>query len=225
MSPSNKFELVPGVTLDLKQAKEDYEFTLGISEDIPKIAGKVKTLVDAINGVLEFINKQNTVDDTSDTRTTFTGDSGLQAIEYRIRNLMHEGFPIKWNEDEDEYQYMWANQIGIEFTKNGMLTFNKEKFTKTAETDMENVVEMISGEHGFATQMKAGIISLGLSFLRGEMEHLLPWAWSINGAFSVIATPLANIIILSMGYKIILALSIVFYIIVFMTCPNLREKN
>ncbi len=67
--------------------------------------------------------------------------------------------------------------------------------------------------------------SLGLSIFRGEREHLLPWAWSINGSFSVIATPLANIIILSLGYKIVLVLSAIFYIIVFITYPNLSEKN
>jgi hypothetical protein len=67
--------------------------------------------------------------------------------------------------------------------------------------------------------------SLGLSLFRGEREHLLPWAWSINGSFSVIATPLANIIILSVGYKTILALSVILYIIVFIAYPSLQEKN
>ncbi len=66
--------------------------------------------------------------------------------------------------------------------------------------------------------------SLGLSLFRGEYENLLPWAWSINGAFSVIATPLANIIILSMGYRTILALSLIIYIIVYITYPNFKER-
>ncbi|MFA6520129.1 MAG: hypothetical protein WCT44_00805 [Candidatus Paceibacterota bacterium] len=67
--------------------------------------------------------------------------------------------------------------------------------------------------------------SMGLSLFRGERDWVLPWAWSINGSFSVLATPLANIIILSSGYKIILALSAVLYIIVFVAYPNLQEKN
>jgi spermidine synthase len=66
--------------------------------------------------------------------------------------------------------------------------------------------------------------SLGLSLFRGDRAHLLPWAWSINGSFSVIATPLANIIILSLGYKIILVLSALFYIIVFVAYPSFREN-
>lgn len=66
--------------------------------------------------------------------------------------------------------------------------------------------------------------SLGLSLFRGERDHLLPWAWSINGSFSVIASPLANIIILSLGYKIILVFSAILYIIVFIAYPSLQEK-
>jgi hypothetical protein len=66
--------------------------------------------------------------------------------------------------------------------------------------------------------------ALGLSLFRGERSHLLPWAWSVNGSFSVIATPLANIIILSLGYKILLVLSACFYIIVYMAYPSLKDK-
>jgi MFS family permease len=66
--------------------------------------------------------------------------------------------------------------------------------------------------------------SLGLSLFRGERDRLLPWAWSVNGSFSVIATPLANIIILSLGYKIILAFSAILYIIVFIAYPSLQNK-
>ena len=77
MSQANKFELLPGVTLDLKDAKQDYEFTLNITEDMPKMAAKIKALVDAMNGVLEFVNKQNALDSTSDTSRTLGGDTAL----------------------------------------------------------------------------------------------------------------------------------------------------
>lgn len=66
--------------------------------------------------------------------------------------------------------------------------------------------------------------ALGLSRFRGNKEYLLPWAWSINGAFSVIAPPLAAIVILSLGYKASIALGALSYIIVLFAYPADRQK-
>ena len=85
-------EFLPGVNLHLKQANPDKPFTLNITEDTQKVSGKVKNLVEQLNGVLDFVNKQNQIDEKSDTRNTFAGDTSLQGMEYRIRNLLHEGF-------------------------------------------------------------------------------------------------------------------------------------
>src|SRR5690606_16709338 len=107
-------DFLTGVTLDLKQAKEGQAFTLNITEDIGKVAGKVKGLVTQINGILEFINKQNQVDEGSDTSTGFAGDTSLQSIEYRIRNLLHEGFPVWDNKnDPDTPRFVHLNEIGV----------------------------------------------------------------------------------------------------------------
>jgi flagellar hook-associated protein 2 len=148
-------DFLTGVTLDLKQAKEGQAFTLNITEDIGKVAGKVKGLTDQINGILEFINKQNQVDDKSDSSTGFAGDTSLQTIEYRIRNLLHEGFPVWDNKnDPDTPRFVHLNQIGIEFDKKGMLSFKEEKFTKALERDFNGIGEAISGDHGFAIQLR-----------------------------------------------------------------------
>ncbi|AHJ67539.1 hypothetical protein [Granulibacter bethesdensis] len=50
-------------------------------------------------------------------------------------------------------------------------------------------------------------ILLGLFFplgLNGTPPGLLPWAWGVNGAFSVVATPLANLLALQKGYSVLL---------------------
>ncbi|MFH1092045.1 MAG: hypothetical protein V1742_10805, partial [Pseudomonadota bacterium] len=52
---------------------------------------------------------------------------------------------------------------------------------------------------------------LGLSRFRGQGSAFLPWAWSINGAFSVIATPLANILAVTHGYSVVLIASMAAY--------------
>ncbi len=119
------------------------------------MGAKVKGLVDQVNGILEFINKQNQVDEKSDTKTTFTGDTSLQSIEYRIRNILHEGFPVWDNkENPEEYRLVFLNEVGIEFEKNGMLAFKEEKFNKALQKDFAGIAEGITGEHGFAIQLR-----------------------------------------------------------------------
>lgn len=156
-------DFVTGVDLQLKAARPDTPLSITITEDHQKVSGKVKVLVDQINGILEFINKQNQIDEKSDTRTTFAGDTSLQTIEYRLRNLFHEGFPVG-DPEEDYFRFTLLNEIGIEFAKNGQLTFKEDKFTKALEADFEGTTEAITGPYGFASQLKeviAGYIRNG----------------------------------------------------------------
>lgn len=147
-------DFLTGVSLELKQAKEGQTFTMTITEDFPKMADKMKGLVEKMNGILEFINKQNTIDDKSDTANTFAGDTSLQTIEFRLRNMMHEGLPIWDSEDQDEPRLKFMSDIGVTFAKNGKIEFSQEKFIKAAEKDPEGVAQAITGDYGFAAQMK-----------------------------------------------------------------------
>jgi len=66
---------------------------------------------------------------------------------------------------------------------------------------------------------------LGLTLFRGKNSHFLPWAWSLNGSFSVVATPLANLLAVSSGYKLVLFVSLFLYIIVYLTFPAAEGRN
>jgi flagellar hook-associated protein 2 len=152
--PSNDIsDFLPGVNLHLKQAKPDQPFTLTIAQDYQKIAGKVKGMVDEVNKVLEFIVKQNQIDEKSDTRTTFAGDTGLQMIEYRLRNLMHEGYPVI-DPVSGDVREIHLTDLGVSFEKTGTLSFKEDKFQKLLEKDYEGISQAISGELGFAYQMR-----------------------------------------------------------------------
>lgn len=167
-------DFVPGVNLHLKQAKPDQPFTLSIKEDVQKMSGKVKALVDQVNTILGFITKQNQIDQNSDTRTTFAGDTGLQTIEYRIRNLMHEGF-YAGDLEGDNIRVLHLNQLGIEFDKAGQLTFKEEKFQKLLEKDFDGISKAISGDFGLAFQLKevmAGYTQAGTGMLAMREQSL-----------------------------------------------------
>jgi flagellar hook-associated protein 2 len=146
-------DFLAGVSVELKGAMPDKPFTLKITEDYAKVAGKVKTLVEETNKVLEFINKQNQIDQNTDTRTTFAGDTSLQNIEFQLRNMIHEPMLVFDSEGEFSRSYR-LNELGVEFEKTGLLTFREEKFTKALERDFEGVAQAITGEGGFGTSLK-----------------------------------------------------------------------
>ncbi|MBI3533969.1 MAG: flagellar filament capping protein FliD [Deltaproteobacteria bacterium] len=163
-------DFVSGVNLHLKSARPDQPFTITITEDYEKIAGKIKGLTEQINSVLEFINKQNQIDEHTDTKLTFAGDTGLQMIEYRLRNMMHEGFPTGDPETEGDFRFMHLSQLGVEFEKNGLIRFKEEKFQKALESDFEHIAEAITGTYGFANQLKE-ILQGYTSSITGALSH------------------------------------------------------
>ncbi len=62
---------------------------------------------------------------------------------------------------------------------------------------------------------------LGLS--RTGNSGFLPWAWGLNGAFSVVATPLANIVAREAGLNWVLLLSGIMYCVAAVTFPAMRK--
>jgi flagellar hook-associated protein 2 len=175
-------DFLPGVNLQLKQAREGQPFSLTISQDHQKIAGKVKGLVDQINQVLGFITKQNQIDEKTDTSNTFAGDTGLQTIEYRLRNLLHEGFPGTDFSNGDDPRLVFLNQIGVEFDRAGQLSFKEDKFTKALEGDFDGISTAITGPMGFAFQIRrvmnnytnngGGMLSLREQGLRSRIKDI-----------------------------------------------------
>ncbi|OYV24419.1 MAG: hypothetical protein B7W99_02440 [Rhodospirillales bacterium 20-58-10] len=71
-------------------------------------------------------------------------------------------------------------------------------------------------------------IALGLPFPLGlervSSGSFLPWAWGLNGAFSVVATPLANLIARNFGLHAVLAAAILLYIAAAASFPATRRQ-
>lgn len=59
--------------------------------------------------------------------------------------------------------------------------------------------------------------ALGLTALRRARGGFVPWAWSLNGAFSVISTPLANLVAIAFGYRALLVASLLLYASILIT--------
>ena len=72
-------------------------------------------------------------------------------------------------------------------------------------------------------------LALGLPFPLGLARTgsggFLPWAWGLNGAFSVVATPLANLIAREAGFSRVLLCAAVLYVIALVTFPATRKSR
>ncbi|PPQ38164.1 hypothetical protein [Rhodopila globiformis] len=70
-------------------------------------------------------------------------------------------------------------------------------------------------------------VALGLPFPLGLSQTgstgFLPWAWGLNGAFSVVATPLANLIAREAGFTWVLFCAAILYGIALVTFPAMRK--
>jgi hypothetical protein len=61
---------------------------------------------------------------------------------------------------------------------------------------------------------------LGLDRFQQEGPALLPWAWALNGAFSVVATPLANLVGHGMGLSALLLFGSICYLATILVWPR-----
>ncbi|MBN8904335.1 MAG: hypothetical protein J0H57_25220, partial [Rhodospirillales bacterium] len=72
-------------------------------------------------------------------------------------------------------------------------------------------------------------VALGLPFPLGLSQTgnggFLPWAWGLNGAFSVVATPLANLIAREAGFGRVLLCAAVLYGIALISFPAARKRT
>ncbi|MCX7382935.1 MAG: hypothetical protein NT133_16325 [Alphaproteobacteria bacterium] len=70
-------------------------------------------------------------------------------------------------------------------------------------------------------------IALGLPFPLGLSRlgnsAFLPWAWALNGAFSVVSTPLANLMALQLGYDMVLVTALLLYVCCVFVLPHTKE--
>ncbi|MGE0415798.1 MAG: hypothetical protein AB7O80_03240 [Acetobacteraceae bacterium] len=72
-------------------------------------------------------------------------------------------------------------------------------------------------------------LALGMPFPlalgRTGDSGFLPWAWALNGAFSVVATPLANLIAREYGFSRVLLCAAVLYAVALVTFPSTRKQS
>lgn len=64
---------------------------------------------------------------------------------------------------------------------------------------------------------------LGLARAGSAGGGFLPWAWGLNGAFSVVATPLANLVAVQSGFDRVLLIGALLYVVTYLAYPSVRK--
>jgi len=137
-------DVIPGVTLELKQANPGRSVSVTVKEDLDVVSGKIKTFVDSMNAVLSFIQAQNKLDKSTDTSRTLGGDGMLRSVESQIRRLIQNPqFGIKG-------PITTLSQLGIQFNRAGTLDFDQKKFNSVLNSNPEAVQMFFVGD-GFST--------------------------------------------------------------------------
>lgn len=136
-------DLVPGMTVDLKQAKPGQQIRLGVSENYDIISEKVKGFVDSYNAALGFIQGQSKLTPDKSGRERLGplgGESFTRMAENKLRNIIQT--PQATNSNIKR-----IIELGVEFNRNGTLNFNVEKFKKMVNTDPKDVVKFLRGNN------------------------------------------------------------------------------
>jgi flagellar hook-associated protein 2 len=124
LSTTNTFsDLIPGSTITVTKADANTPVTVDVASDPQAVAGKVKTLVDAVNNALSGV-KTYTAADGGPT-AVLKGDSGLSALATSLRSAMSFGVG-----DDGS-----PNRAGIQLNKDGTVAFDQEKFVAALKAD------------------------------------------------------------------------------------------
>jgi flagellar hook-associated protein 2 len=136
-------DLIPGVALNIKGMSEPGKpIGISIRQDIPKTILKMKDLVTNINNIFSFIQEQNKLDAKSQTIKTLGGDYGIRMSENRLRTIIQQNFAGFMEESPVRV----LSDLGVEFNKKGLLTFDEKKFENVLNANFEPTVRLLTGD-------------------------------------------------------------------------------
>ncbi len=132
-------EAIPGVTLDLVQAKTGETTSLNVSLDKGAIESTIEKFTDGYNKVVSFITSQSVID--GEGGGVLSGDSGINSLKRHLQNMLTTPF-------ENSGVFTTLSQLGFETQKDGTLTVNSETLSKAVNENLDSVTTLLAGEDG-----------------------------------------------------------------------------
>ncbi|MDW3094353.1 MAG: flagellar filament capping protein FliD [Gammaproteobacteria bacterium] len=136
-------DVIQGVTLSLTGLGTA---SVSTTENLNVARSSIEALVSSYNDLVSTLSVQG--------ETSLSGENTLLNIESRVRGL----FSNSYNDSSSNINYLF--QLGLNFDRDGVLSFDDEKFTEVVATDIDQIQNLFTNsENGFITSLETVIKS------------------------------------------------------------------
>ncbi len=168
-------DAIAGLTFELRatHALTDPDTNVSVASDPAGVEAKVKSLVDAFNGLADLVNAQTSYGGVARGQDTLFGDSTVRALQRSLSTLATSSYP----HGEGEVS---LGQLGIALGRDGRLSIDSAKLAKAMGDDPRALEHLIAGDAGIAvaindlvtqyTRTGDGFLSAKTSSLTREMS-------------------------------------------------------
>jgi flagellar hook-associated protein 2 len=140
-------DVITGVSFTAQAADPDTEITFTTQPEKTTIKKKVQDLLDSYNGVINYINTQNTYSKEGGTGGVLFGDSLLSGVRTSIHSALFN-VPID-TVVNDTTGYATLNNVGITTQRDGTLTIDQTKFDEKLAGDLAAFADLFVDKDGF----------------------------------------------------------------------------
>ncbi len=168
-------DAISGLTFELRSvhAATDPDTSISVATDPAGVETKVKSLVDAFNGLADLVNAQTTYNGVARGQDTLFGDSTVRALQRSLSDLATRSYP---HGDAE----VSLGQLGISLGRDGRLSIDSTRLAKAIGDDPKALESLIAGPGGIAvavndlatqyTRAGDGFLSAKTSSLTREMS-------------------------------------------------------
>ena len=141
-SSSNSLtDLLPGVTLNLTEAKPGETFTLKIGTDNAALQKTLQSFVSAYNAAISMTKSLTAYNSETNTAAALTGDSMVRGLQSQLRNLASE-------------QVVDFKALGLKINTDGTLALDTTELTKGLAEDPGALSRLFSGDEGYGAGLE-----------------------------------------------------------------------
>lgn len=139
----NKMEVLPGVVVALSRAAPATDVTITVANDTEAIAAKVSTLIESVNGALNYITSQSRYDSTTRKGGPLLGDSTARSLQRQV----YDAFGT--------IGAGGASALGITLGREANMNFDRAKFIAAYQADPAAVqAAFTNATTGFAARLE-----------------------------------------------------------------------
>ena len=140
-SSTNTFsEAVDGVTFNINpDAEVDSFSSVSVAKDTGKATDAVQAFVDQYNSVMNFLDGKTEYDEETEKSAVLQGDSTAMRLQTRIRSLVSSKI-------KDTGDFKTLSSVGIEIDRDGVMSFDKSKFTDALDQSSEEVMSLFNAD-------------------------------------------------------------------------------